>query len=221
MRLTFVTLRVVVAVLSLAAIGVQVGDAVTQHADAGGTVIGAAVVNTLGYFTIQSTVLGVVVLLFSAGFLLRKDTAMSRWLAVVRVGVVTYLVVTAVVYNLLLRDRLPWSAPIEWDNEVLHVLGPAYLVVDWLVAPGRRPVAWRHVLTVVAYPIVWVVVTLLRGPTAYDPDLGTNYWYPYPFLNPVTAADGWVTVGTYVAVLTVFVSLLATGVIATSRGGSS
>lgn len=47
--------------------------------------------------------------------------------------------------------------------------------------PERRPVARRHVLTVVAYPIVWVVVTLLRGPTAYDPDLATIFSYAYPF----------------------------------------
>ena len=45
-------------------------------------------------------------------------------------------------------------------------------------SPGRRSVAWRAVGWIMAYPVVWAGVTLLRAPTILDEGTGNPWWYP-------------------------------------------
>ncbi len=63
---------------------------------------------------------------------------------------------TLVVYNLLLREvSLDQATTVPWSNEIMHVWAPLYLLVDWVLAPGRRHVEWRRLWTIAIFPIAW------------------------------------------------------------------
>jgi hypothetical protein len=49
-------------------------------------------------------------------------------------------------------------------------------VAAWALAPGHRSVPWRVIPVTLAYPVIWGIATMIRGPL-----IG---WYPYYFLDP-------------------------------------
>ncbi|GAB3618562.1 hypothetical protein GCM10027416_31190 [Okibacterium endophyticum] len=174
------------------------------------------VVNFFSFFTIQSNVIAAVMLAFGAVVLIRHSEPV--WFPVFRASVTTYMVTTGIVYNLLLRGiELPQGSTLAWSNEVLHLVAPLYVLLDWLFAPGRRPVQWRSLGWIVVYPIVWVGYTLVRGPLTLDQLSGEAYWYPYPFLNPNLPGGGYTSVAFYVAAIAATIVVVAAVLIWTSR----
>ncbi|MEY9852483.1 hypothetical protein ABH923_002161 [Leifsonia sp. EB41] len=217
MRIGFGVLRALVALLVLAAIVAQFATSVRLIADKGGNVAGF-VVNFFSFFTIESNVASVVVLGIGAVLLLTGRADDPFWFAGLRAAVVTYMLTTGVVYNLLLRNiPLPQGTTVPWSNEVLHVVAPLYLVLDWLLAPGRIPLRRRTVWGIAAFPIVWAGYTLLRGPFAADPVTGKQPWYPYPFLNPQTSPNGYLSVAFYVVLIASVILCAGYGVVWVSR----
>lgn len=123
------------------------------------------------YFTIQSNVIAVVVLMGGAVI----DPQGPRW-AYVRGAATLYITITGLVYNTLLL-HLAVGVPTPWVNDVVHRTVPALMLLDWIVF---SPWAQTHIVAALgwlAYPVAYVAYTLLRGP---DVD-----WYPYPFLDPL------------------------------------
>ncbi|MCU1552124.1 MAG: hypothetical protein JWR36_2684 [Glaciihabitans sp.] len=207
--------RVVVAALIVAAVVAQLERSI-QIWHKGGLDVGFQLVNFFSFFTIESNIASVVVLLIGAGFAFAKRDD-PRWYTIFRVIVVTYMGVTGVVYNLLLRGvELPQGTTVEWSNEILHVVACAYLVLDWLFAPGRSALSWRVIRIIVIFPIVWAAYTLIRAPFAIDERTGKP-WYPYPFLNPALATEGYFSVGFYVVLIAVIVGLVGAGAVWVSR----
>ena len=51
---------------------------------------------------------------------------------------------------------------------------------------------------IVAFPIAWVVYTMIRGPFVTNPASGDPFWYPYPFLNPNNFVNGYLDVSFYI-----------------------
>lgn len=147
------------------------------------------------YFTIQSGLINIVVLLVGGAMALRmrRDTVLYT---AVRMSTVAYAIVTAGVYNLLLRG-VPYEGfqGLQWPNEVLHVWVPIVIVLDWLLSPGRPALPWSALRIPIIYPVLWLVFTLLRG--------AFTATYPYPFIDPATA--GWGSVVAYIAGLSVFI----------------
>lgn len=191
-------MRILVALLRLAAAVLIGASIVTQFVHGlrfseGAMSTEAIVWNFFSFFTVDSNVLSVVVLVLGAVSLLRTGEDGPR-LAVFRVMVATYMTTTGIVYNTLLRGiDLPLGQVVPWTNEVMHVVGPIILLLDWLVSPGRRKLDWTAIWAVVAFPLVWTVYTLIRGPIVG--------WYPYPFLNPDLAPTGYVSVAFYVVLI--------------------
>jgi hypothetical protein len=131
------------------------------------------------------------------------------WFNLIRACAVTYMATTFMVYNLLLREiSLDQATTVPWSNEILHVWAPLYVVLDWVLAPGRHPIPWPRLWTIAVFPIVWVLYTLIRGPIAG--------WYPYPFLNPAQEA-GYGGVAVYVVAIAAFILLVGAGIVALSR----
>lgn len=208
--------RTVVALLIVAAIVVQLRSSIDFAGRDGDDDLADVLVNFLSYFTIEANALSAALLLVGA-VRLSRDREVSRPYALARASVTTYMVITGVVYNLLLRGLLVQGATVPWSNEVLHVVAPAFVLLDWWLAPDRRPMPTRDSLVVIAFPILWAVYTLVRGPFATDPYLHTDYWYPYPFINPVTAAGGYGTVSAYVVGISVVFVATAAAVLWMSR----
>lgn len=112
------------------------------------------------------------------------------------------MVVTFVVYNLPLRGvELPQGTTVAWSNEILNVVAPLLIIADWFFAPGRRRLEWRDLRVIIAFPIVWVIYTLIRGPLAYNETAHTPTWYPYPFLNPSLSLEVYFSVAFYVLLI--------------------
>jgi hypothetical protein len=166
--------------------------------------VGTVVANFLSFFTIESNLASAVVLIIAAiwTWTRGKDAAQdSPGIAVALACVTTYMIVTGIVYNTLLRGvELPQGVTVWWSNEILHVIAPLLLLADLFFAPKRRGLSWSTVWIIVIYPIVWVVYTLLRGPLITAPATGASFWYPYPFLDP-SLQGGYSGVAVYVVVI--------------------
>lgn len=199
-RRTVGVLRAAAGLLVLAAIITQIVDQLGADVFVPG--------EYFAYFTVQSSMMNVVVLLTGAvlAFRVRNDTSLYTG---VRMATVTYAIVTAVVYNGLLRG-IPATGyvGIQWPNEVEHVWIPIFIVIDWLFSTGRARLGWRWVWPVISYPLAWCAFTLLRG-AATD-------WYPYPFINP-HGTGGWPSVLLYIVGLCAFFIGLALAAIRYSR----
>ncbi|MGJ8722582.1 MAG: Pr6Pr family membrane protein, partial [Salinibacterium amurskyense] len=187
-------LRLIASALVLASIATQVIDE-SIHND-------FVAVEYYSYFTIQSSLINVVILALS-GLAAVRLRAESNLLGVLRASIVSYAVVTAVVYNVLLRG-LPDEGyvGVQWPNEVIHVWVPLFLLLDWLFSPSRPVLRMRDVRIVVIYPVAWLAFTIVRGLL--------DGWFPYPFLEP-NGPDGWGGVLVYVLGIAAFIIAIAVG----------
>ena len=161
------------------------------------------------YFTIETSLMNIVVFVVGGVLALRlpRDTALFT---TVRMATLTYAIITAGVYNLLLRGvHHDGFQGLGWPNEVIHVWIPILIVLDWLISPGRPALSWRALRIVMIYPVAWLAYSLLRGAVS-------NGIYPYPFLDPATA--GWDSVIIYIVVLSgVLVGLASLAVLYSRR----
>lgn len=124
------------------------------------------------YFTVLSNILATALMLGQA--------ASPAWMTrngSIRGAVTLYMTITGLVFAVLL-------APIEadvgildpWVNFVLHSLGPAAVLIDWLLFSPDWPLPRNIVWLWLVFPAMYLVVSLVRGP-------GADF-YPYPFLDP-------------------------------------
>ena len=173
-------LRIGFAILAIAAI-------LTQLLDLSGRGV-LDPINFFSYFTIQSNLIAVAALLWTAAV---PPAQRTRTHDLFRGAATTYIAVTFVVFALLLADTDVDTA-IPWVDRVLHRVIPIVLMADWLVDPPRLPIEMRRALWWLAYPAAWVAYIMVRGAIVTK--------YPYPFLDP--ANGGYPTVLLYcVAIL--------------------
>ena len=160
--------------------------------------------NFFGYFTMQSNIITAVVR-FIAALATFRGQAQTPLLVLARGCATTYIVIVGIVYNTLLVG-LEGGVSLEWANWVLHVLFPIYAALDWLLFGDHTTLSWKRLPVVLVYPLVWIVVVLIRG--------ATDGWVPYPFLDPET---GYGSVALYSFVILVVAIVVAALVWALSR----
>jgi hypothetical protein len=125
-----------------------------------------------GYFTNQTSLLASVVLTV-VGVLSVADRRVPPAFTLLRGIVTTYLLVVAVVYNILVPGT--GSAP-PWVSILLHVAFPLLVALDWLFIGDRSRLPWPKLWILLPYPVLWLTVVLIRG--------ATDGWVPYGFLLP-------------------------------------
>lgn len=176
--------RFLAALLAIAAMGTQLW---VNHRDDKGT-IG----NYFSFFTIQSNIIAVIVLLIGASgasFVIRPTFAWN----LARGGAAIYMTLTFIVYGLLLTgEDLQVAEP--WVNNVVHRIVPIVMIIDFLIRPLYHKITFRQSLVWAIFPIAWLVYTIIRGIA-----IG---WYPYPFLDP-DKAGGWPGVGVICVVIAI------------------
>jgi len=226
MRIAFIAFRIAGAALIAAAIIGQYIHSANFRDQLGVPASPIPAINFFSFFTIDSNVLTVAVFLIGAVLLMRSGDVDPLWFGVGRAAVTAFMATTGIVYNTLLRGvEVSEGATLGWSNEIVHVVGPLLIIVDWLFAPGRRRLEWQHIWIIVAFPIVWAVYTMIRGPFVDDPTQATlnpDYtggWWPYPFLNPNLAPEGYVSVAFYVVLIAVVIGGVGALVIKVSRSG--
>ena len=217
MRAVFIVVRIAGAIAGIAAMVGQLITTYNNWTNLGIENRSTAFVNFFSFFTIDSNVGAVVVFVIGAVLLIR-GTDDPRWFAILRASITSYMVVTFIVYNLLLRGiELPQGTTLPWSNEVLHVVAPLLIILDWFFAPGRRRLDWKELRIIVAFPIIWVIYTLIRGPLAYNDVAKKPTWYPYPFLDPSLSPEGYFSVAFYVILIAGVIVGVGAGVIWVSR----
>jgi hypothetical protein len=133
--------------------------------------------NYFGYLTIQSNMVFVVVSVL-AGVRALRTAVDPRWLTTLRAIVLSCTVSAGIVFAVLIEQagQRGFRIDVPWSDILLHFVLPAIAILDWVVAPGRGRSLWRSLAFVLAYPVLWGIVTLVRGRIVG--------WYPYFFLDP-------------------------------------
>lgn len=137
-------------------------------------------VDYFAYLTVQSNIAAVLVGAIAGVHLLRGRAESARFSALR--GALTCFVLVAGIVFALLATQAPgqgYRLDVPWSDQVLHFFLPTYALVDWIVFPGRQRIGWRTLLWILAYPVVWGLLTVLRGRLVG--------WYPYFFLDPAQA----------------------------------
>ena len=160
--------------------------------------------NFFGYFTMQGNIIWFVVMAITAVVVLR-ESRQSEYLLLARGCATTYMILVGAIYNALLAGQ-EGGVALPWASSVVHTVLPIYAGLDWIVFADHRSLAWKRLWVSLVYPIVWVIVVLIRG--------ATDGWVPYPFFNPDT---GYGLVFTYVAGIAVLSVATAAIVWALSR----
>lgn len=183
--------RAFFGVLTLAAIGTQLGD-----------LAGRGVLDPLhffSYFTIDSNLLAAALFLYLAA---RRSVPRSTTTELVRGAAVVYMTVTGVVFTLLLAGTDVDTA-VPWVNDIVHSVMPIVVVADWLIDPPLVRQTLRQAITWLSFPLVWLAYTLAKGPIVGK--------YPYPFLDP--ANGGYGSVALYSVAILVVMVLVSTAVV--------
>ena len=199
--------RVVVGALMVAAIGSQLVVSLGYWRRIGIHDVGLRIADFFSAFTHLGILAGGTILIIGGALLLRGTAATPRWLTLLRLAVLPSILVAGIVYNLLLRPLpVPPGSQLDWANEVMHVVAPIAVVLDWLIAPHPRRMRFRTAWVVAVFPLAWVAYTFLRGPLVPDEINRTAYFYPYGFLDPHAA--GWSPVLRLVVELLAFAVIL-------------
>ncbi len=144
-------------------------------------------IRILSHFTIQSSVLLTLVMVFSAR---RAWSARHPLPSALTGAALLYVTITGLAYHLLLANETsPFSLSGEaatssgWHaitNQVLHTVVPLAALLDWLVLtpPGRLHL--RQAITWLHYPLAYLLFSLTRGELIPP---GTPGRYLYPFLD--------------------------------------
>jgi hypothetical protein len=185
MRYLFGLLRITAAVVSIVAIVATFLDTAAR--------VTINPFNFFGFFTVQSNIFTAVILLI-VGLVGIAGRRRSPGLNLAFAAATTYIVVVGVVYNTLLTG-LAGGIDVPWANTVLHVIVPLYVAVDWLLFGDRGRLAVKRLWVILVYPIVWLVVVIIRG--------ATDGWVPYPFLDP---ANGYGSVAVYCVIIAIAIA---------------
>ena len=132
------------------------------------------------YFSIQGTMIAAVMLAYT-GWLSWSGTLEKKQVTIARISATTYSLVTALVYNLLLRNSAGdiRDAGYAWPvvpNEIMHVWAAVIMLLDLLVVAGAFKLKLRASLWVALYPLAWLTFSVTRGIL--------DGWWAYWFLNP-------------------------------------
>src|SRR5262249_48590073 len=89
--------------------------------------------------------------------------------------IVVYIFIVGLIYNIILRQL--WE-PEGWQrvaDELLHVIVPVLFTVYWLLFASKGSLNWKHPLSWLIYPAIYLVYALIRG--------AIEGYYAYPFID--------------------------------------
>lgn len=155
--------------------------------------------NLFFFFTIESNILLMVTCLLLAV----RPTASGTAFAVFRLAGVVGITITGIVYYVALKDLLDLHGAAYVSDLILHTVSPLMAVTGWVLLGPRRLTSPRIAGLVVIYPVLYLMVTLVRG-AVVD-------WYPYPFVDVI--AHGYLVVGLNALVVAALVLAVAAGAV--------
>ena len=175
------------AVVAAVALAIKFVEAATTADPQFSSVFGR-VTNELCYFTIQSNI---IVFVVCAALAWRPE----RWRVLAGaprlVGLVC-IAVTGTIYYALLAGDQHFTGIAKIGDVLAHAVSPILYVGTWLVLDRRGHLKRHHAVKMLAFPMFWVTLTLVRGAFIHV--------YPYDFVD--VQANGYIAVIVTVAALT-------------------
>ncbi len=138
-------------------------------------------VDLFSYFTIQSNVL---VLVAATLIVVRPERDGAAWRALRLAGLVG-ITVTGVVYAVAIGPYVSFEGAAWWYDTIFHYVSPVMAVLGYVASRSRTRFRTRD-LAVIAWPVAWLVFTLLRAALGSPRFLavgGGTSRYPYDFLD--------------------------------------
>ena len=90
-------------------------------------------------------------------------------------AVTLYIIVVGLVYNLVLRSLYHPQGWGKVADEVVHSVVPLLYVVYWLTFAAKGSIQWKHAISWLIYPLLYLIYTLVHG--------AVSGYYPYPFMD--------------------------------------
>ena len=167
-------------------------------------------VDFLGYLTIQSNIAFVVVAVSAGVIALRSGLDHPR-LDVARATVLSLVLTAGILFALILQQSGARGIRVDLplSDVLLHFILPVFALADWILSPRRHRVSFRVLLAIVGFPVVWGILTMIRGSIVG--------WYPYYFLDPAQIDSALEFAGLAVFMLAVFAIVGSLVVAAPSR----
>lgn len=158
------------------------------------------VIRYFTFFTILSNLLAAVC------FTCRLFSPLSRWGRFFSApphltAITSYIVLVGIVYNIILRTLWNPRGLQKLVDELLHTVNPLLFLLFWIFFVSKSGLRWKAVFGWLIFPILYVVVVLLRG--------AFSGYYPYPFVDVRNLGYPKVFLNTSILILVFFlISLL-------------
>jgi len=168
---------------------------------------GEILIRYFSFFTITTNIL---IAICSTSLLLKPGNHFFSGQKILT-ALTVYILIVSIIYNVILRSLWHPTGLQRIVDEILHVVVPVMFLFYWILYVIKKKLKWTVILPWLVYPLVYLIVILLRG-TA-------SGYYPYPFMN----ADelGFQKVLINAAVITagfIFVSLVLVAIGNRNRG---
>lgn len=149
----------------------------------------------IAYFTIQSNILFVLVLVF---FIIACNK--NRTGAIFRGGVMIYILVTGLVFHFLLVPGLPeyFADGVIFRHHITHTIAPIGFILDWLLFDRKGLMRYSDLKYWLIYPLLYWIITIING--------SMSGLYPYFFMD--AGAIGFAAVLTWFFALSAFFIIL-------------
>ena len=153
---------------------------------------GDSFVNFLSYFTIESNLL----VLVTCVLLVQRPDRGGTAFGVLRLGSLTAITVTGLVYATILAGNGDFQGIEWWYDKIFHYVVPAMSIIGFVVLRPRTRLE-RTALWSLAFPIAWLAYTLVRAEIAEPVFMLTptdSAHVPYGFLDVADLGVATVTV---------------------------
>lgn len=176
----------------------------------------------LAYYTVQSNIIGLVVMALAVIRGLRRPQDPGRLLFILKPAASAILVVTFLVYHFMLSPTISpdyFATPAAWaSNAAVHYLCPLWITADFFLFDRKGKIKKTDPLLWAGYPLFYLLLVnlLAWAGVTYDFDGNVSH-YPYYFINPEVMPGGWGGVALSVLVLLVSFLLLFYGYFAIDR----
>jgi hypothetical protein len=173
------------------------GTDVNSGSSASGLGLWTRVVRLLSYFTIESNliVLAVVITL-----LIRPDRDGAFW-RVVRLDALLGIVITGLVFAFVLDSEVHLTGAALAASIGFHYISPPATLLAWIFFGPRPRIRWHTVAAAFVWPALWIGYTFAHG--------AATGWYPYPFLDAAKKGYAGALTSTVVVVLIAVVLAVA------------
>ena len=130
--------------------------------------------NFFGFFTIESNLFAIPVLIISALVLARGKQ--GRLAAMLRGASTLNMIIVGVVFSLLLSGLDVELTAAPWDNIVLHYILPVVVALNWLMDTPKLRVAFRQAFVWMLFPVSTLCIVLYAA--ILSAGIRIHFWIP-------------------------------------------